>query len=295
MSATGFDVADGAVLVTIPGGLWLAGQASGSRPQKEVALRAVDSEDEVFVLDTADGPPSQRATALLARCLRDGEEVARALTVGDREALLLHLRRLTIGDRMDCVLRCPAETCGERMELGLAASSLLLAPYPDPLPTYELRVDEGGRAYAVTFRLPTAADLDIAASLARTDPASGAAAILRDCVLSASRDGVPIDARELPEPVTSALNDTMSARDPQAELELDVRCPSCGRAFSAMFDTATFFLRELEQRAVRLLQEVHALALHYHWSETEILRMSPRRRARYLELVSDAQTRAHSR
>ena len=34
--------------------------------------------------------------------------------------------------------------------------------------------------------------------------------------------------------------------------------------------------------------EVHALALHYHWSEGEILGLDVRRRRRYLELLTDA-------
>jgi hypothetical protein len=37
-----------------------------------------------------------------------------------------------------------------------------------------------------------------------------------------------------------------------------------------------------------LFEEVHALALHYHWSEREILAMAPSRRERYIALLADA-------
>ena len=80
----------------------------------------------------------------------------------------------------------------------------------------------------------------------------------------------------------------MVDRDPQAEIELDMRCPACERSFTALFDAATFVTRELEDRAAHVLREVHALALTYHWSEAEILRMPAQRRARYLELASES-------
>jgi hypothetical protein len=67
---------------------------------------------------------------------------------------------------------------------------------------------------------------------------------------------------------------------------LNLECPVCGGAFAVVFDTASFLLQELDERASRLVHEVHTLAVHYHWSERDILQMPHRRRARYLELVS---------
>lgn len=284
-----------AARVPLPGGLWRNG-ADG--PVREIALRAVGGDDEAFLLDTRDaGLPSERATALLARCLGDAgnpDEIARALTVGDREALLLHLRRLTLGDVVPCVLRCPSAACGERLELELRVSDLLLPPYAEARPTWDVALEEGGARYAVTFRLPTAADLDAAAALARSDPESGAAELRRRCVLRAERDGAAIAAGELPAGAREALGGAMAVRDPQAELELELTCPACRAEFSVVFDAAAFFLQELDERGERLLQEVHTLAWHYHWSERDILRLPARRRARYLELVADAVARTRA-
>src|SRR3954462_9481400 len=115
--------------VAIPGGVWRDDTPQTDGLVRQIALRPVGGEDEAFLLDTAEqAAPSERATALLARCLLepDADIAARALTVGDREALLLHLRRLTMGETCDCMLRCPAEQCGERMELELNVSDLLV-------------------------------------------------------------------------------------------------------------------------------------------------------------------------
>jgi hypothetical protein len=80
----------------------------------------------------------------------------------------------------------------------------------------------------------------------------------------------------------------MAEHDPQAELELDLSCPSCGAAFSVDLDAGTFLLQELDARGAQLLEDVHALAMHYHWSEPEILALPPRRRERYLDLLAAA-------
>lgn len=281
------------VRVAIPGGVWSDAAQRTDGPLRELALRPVSGEDEAFLLDTANlASPSARATALLARCLDDEagdvERTAHALTVGDREALLLQLRRLTIGETFDCVLPCPAAGCGERMELELRVANLLVPAYDDVQRTYALSTEAEGARYDVAFRLPTAADLDAVAVVARDDPARGADALLARCVCAATRDGAAVDVSALAPAAREAIADEMARRDPQAEIELELACPVCGNAFSVVFDTASFFLQELDERATRLLHDVHTLATHYHWSERDILQMPRRRRDRYLELVSES-------
>src|SRR5437870_2037317 len=120
---------ESAVTVTLPGGIW----QEGTRHQ-EACLRPLAGEDETSLLDCQDDRlPAARTTHLLARCLtRLGpweavtEEQVRRLTVGDREALLLHLRRLLQGEQLACLLTCPRPDCGEKMELELRVSDLLL-------------------------------------------------------------------------------------------------------------------------------------------------------------------------
>jgi hypothetical protein len=282
-----------AVRVELPGGIWQDELANA--PVRELAVRPVGADDEVFLLATATSTsPSQRATALLARCLADqadGEELARSLRVGDREALLLHLRRITLGDRLDCVLRCPSPDCSEQMELQLRARDLLLPPYPDVRREYEVRLETEGDTFDVVFRLPTADDLDRAAATAREDPERGARQLLEICVAHVSQNGREVAVESLPLAIRQAVSSAMAERDSQAVLELELVCPVCGCSFTQVFDTAAFFLQELDERATRLLQEVHLLAWHYHWGETEILRMPAHRRARYIEMVANAVAR----
>lgn len=283
-----------AATIKLPGGLWLDGVC-----HQGASLCPLTGDDEAFLLETGKSISlAQRATALLARCLtRLGPvtlitpDAVRDLAIGDREALLLHLRRLTLGDRLQCVLSCPELGCGEKMDLVLKVSELLLPPYSHTQERYEMTVTENGTAYRVRFRLPTGADQEAVASLAYGDPQAAADQVLRRCVesvIAEGKDGEPI--ADWPPMVARQLPATMAELDPQAELMLSLICPVCGYAFRAIFDTAAYFFQEIANRMKHLYREVHLLAFHYHWSEAEIMNMTAEKRHRYLDLLAGALT-----
>lgn len=243
----------------------------------------------------ADGAGTSRAaqvTALLAACVerigpaRPGSDAIRTLCVGDREALLLHLRRATLGDPIDCVLDCP--TCGERLDVRLSTADLLLAPYPDPMEWNEESFGVEPDRATVRFRLPTGGDQEAVAELAATAPTAAAQRVLDRCIdRVVVRDGAQAS---LDPDMGAALAQRMSELDPQAELRLDVGCPSCHGRIDTLLDTATFFLAELAGSRTSLYQEIHTLACWYHWGESEILSLTAPRRRRYLELIAARST-----
>ncbi len=280
---------DGATAVTLPRGVW-----RGATRIRDVQVGALSDAEQLAVADQAAHVlPAHAATLILERSVSspgaDGAErraFVRGLTLGDREALLLHVRRMTLGDRMDAIVSCPS--CGERLELALDASSLLVEPYADAAPDYRETIEEPGLRADFTFRLPTGADQEEAAELARRDPAAAESALVAACVSEASIDGVERPLAALPDAVIGALSAAVERLDPQAEIALDNVCPACAAHFDAIFDTTTYLLEELRTRADSLLREVHTLALHYHWSERDILALPAERRARYLDLVAGA-------
>lgn len=283
------------VPIILPGGLW----CHGVRYQ-EAELRPLVGADEAFLLEEGEMfLPAQKITALLTRCVtRIGPvtpvtpETLRSLTVGDREALLLHLRRLTLGNPMPAVLSCPYPACSEKMDLGLQVSDFLLPPYACDQEWHETTVTAHGIAYGIRFRLPTGADQEAGASLARSDPYAAAELILRRCVAQVTLDaGQGASLAEWPPPVAQQLPALMSELDPQAELVLQLTCPACRGAFSALFDTASYFFQELVGQATSFYREVHTLAFYYHWSEAEILSLTAKKRHRYLDLLAEALTK----
>lgn len=235
--------------------------------RRDAVLRAPVGADEAHLAETLGAASAaERANALLAACVvrlageRPGLEDIRALTAGDREALLLQLRAAAFGDRVLCTLACPA--CEELLDLPVAVHDLLVDAYDDVAAEYEVA---GAR-----LRLPTGGDLEAAGAAADAD--AGAKLLLGRCV----RGG---------DPGPGAVEEALARLDPQADVRLSSACPACGERVDAILDAGTLVLDELAADVDELLAEVHALARHYHWSEAEILALELPRRRRYLELL----------
>ncbi len=275
--------------VTLPNGYWIDGTHC-----RNVELRVLTGLDEEYFAEfTSTTSPVNSITALLGRCITrmDGVEEVTAdavgrLTVGDREALLLHLRRLTRGERMQCILNCPQADCNELMDIELCVSDLLQPTYQKPEPVYEDMVESVGRKFRVRFSLPTGIDQEAAALKASTDVQAGVELLLRRCV-EAVFDDEDIESKWSPE-ILKDLPIKMARLDPQAELILNLTCPICEESFSTLFDTGAYLLQEITSTSDDLYYQVHLLALHYHWSEAEILSMNISKRHRYLNLLLDS-------
>lgn len=275
--------------VTLPTGVWIDGIC-----HKTAAVRALTGSDEVFLLEVGRSLlPAARSTALLARCLtelgpvsNDKTEAIRALTVGDRYALLLHVRLLTIGNRIQGTVTCPNPDCLERMDLELKVKDLLLPPYSDSREWYEETINADQKTYEVCFRLPTGGDQEAVAKAARIDPQAAAEALLDRCLKSASNGNGPV-TKQVPAKLFAELSARMAELDPQAELILQATCPLCAYEFSTELDVSTYFFQELTDRIKHVYTEVHKLAFYYHWSENEIMNMTPTRRRVYLELLAN--------
>lgn len=264
---------------TLPHGAFFDG-----RLDREVQVRVPTGADELYVLESARSRAEQ-ITRLLERCvirLGAGEPTLAAvqsLVAGDREALLLHLRAAAFGQQLDCQLDCPV--CGEAMDLELSVHELLVPPYPDPQRDYEAVLDGGER---IRFRLPTGGDLEDAAR-SSADPERAAIGLLERCVIDAGHGAEP---RSLPGRLREELAQRLAEADPQAEVALVMSCPECGADVRAVLDAAEALFGELAADEVELYGEIHSLALHYHWSERDILALEVTSRRRYLALLADS-------
>jgi len=265
--------------LTLPSGVWY-----GEKCYRNVTIRSLCGEDELFWLELPDGwSLPQRVSALLERVVHwDGTPAGiDGLTVGDREALLLHLRRLSFGSRIECVLNCPQ--CREKLDLDLSANDLLLPPYSHPQAEYEAQLGDG---YQGCFRLPTGADQAQIAALAQVDLEAAEQALIDRCLSAVSYHDQTLE--RLPETLNAALADQMAQLDPQAELSIQMDCPICSTAFETLLDMAQFLAAEIANHSRLLNREIHTLALYYHWSEAEILHLPMRRRQTYLRLLDES-------
>src|SRR5437763_382444 len=158
--------------VTLASGLW-----RDERCLRAVRLARLDSEAQRTLVDSlAVAVPARRVSGLVTAAVEalDGVEPfglddARALTVGDRDRIVLALRAALVGDAMECVCEC---ACGETLELTVSVRVLLgnAADRPAPL--------EAGGVHAVT-----GADHERAALRALEDPDAAADELVRGCML----------------------------------------------------------------------------------------------------------------
>lgn len=187
------------------------------------------------------------------------------LPLGALNAALLSLRAAWFGRRIDAYVDC--ETCGNRLALTLDTGELLAATPA---------VDDPGWTAAVGMRLRAPCSRDLAAAAAEPDAGAAALVILRRCGLGPDIPG----SESMPE-----AEKAIEALDPGAEVTLALECDACGQRGTADLDPGTLLWEEIAAHAHTLLLAVHELARAYGWSESEILALTPRRRAAYLELV----------
>lgn len=221
-----------------------------------------------------------RAEALLALAAPQSEpDEPSALPLGERERRLLTLRLGLLGSRMNALVACPR--CGERHEVELDVNELLSACPAGPPATLAVRVND----LELTIRPLNGRDLDAAG--AAGDARAVADLLVERCVLSARRHAEPIAPAPaaLGEAERAAVGQALSEADPLANVTINIACAVCGESWTASLDTAAYLWLELHGWAQRVLREVHGLAATYGWTEDEVLRLSPWRRAAYLSLA----------
>jgi hypothetical protein len=221
-------------------------------------------------------PPSARGDALL-QAASDGEP--RPRTIGERNARLANVHARLFGSEIALLSHCPA--CGTAVQFSGDCETLSMqAPSTSLMPTHRLVVDD----HQVDFRLPDSADV-AAASMCDTEE-DFARALLQRCVLACSCGAGAIPPNQLPVSVLDALSRRMEALDPAACVSFDVDCPQCSTRWDARLDMAPLVWQKVQAAAERLLLDIDSLARAYGWTESDVLALTPTRRAAYLQMVA---------
>lgn len=222
-------------------------------------------------------PSYERALTLLATAMPETEAAElEQWSIGRRDASLLQLREILFGQQLVCVATCLH--CGTALELDFTTTDITAPPAVRDSLTFSLSTANG--EYVVALRPINTVDLRAVAN----QPHGGQ--LLRRSVVQALRNGEPCSADSLPPELSGEIAWRVETADPQAAVQLDLRCAECGYSWAATFDIASFLWSEVDYWAERTLREVHLLASSYGWSEAEILAMTPRRRQRYLDMVT---------
>lgn len=225
-----------------------------------------------------DRAPLDRALMLLSAAEPEpAQSDFSRLSIGERDGLLLALRRMTFGTTLPAYAKCRECDAILRFELDIEELERQQSPTAGSGPMV-LTAD----GFEVEFRLPTARDLE---AVSRYGSADAYGLLLERCVIEARRGEAPVAARQLPESVLAALSERMESEDPLADIPINLACDLCGHKWSPILDIGSCLWAEVEASAERIMYEVASLANLYGWSESESLAMGPARRKRYLELA----------
>jgi hypothetical protein len=156
--------------------------------------------------------------------------------------------------------------CQEHFDFPLNIGDLPVKEAGEGFPFAEVETEQG----RVRVRVPTGADQ---VALVRQGTAS-VRALLERCATLA-------DVARLSDEEIARIETALERVSPAAVTRGQARCPGCGEVQEVVLEPYACLYRES-----RLLEEVHALASAYHWSEPEILALPVHRRMQYLRLVN---------
>ena len=143
----------------LPGGLVL-----GDRRLGRAELRPLTGREEEWVAQHAATPSAQLVSKLLSACFVRLDDVAvdsemiGKLLVGDRDYLILQLRRMTLGDRFAAVFSCTA--CKRAMDVEFLAQDISVEPRPQNATYLHM-----AWATSSSYRLPNGADQEAVVDL----------------------------------------------------------------------------------------------------------------------------------
>lgn len=201
---------------------------------------------------------------------------------GERNARLAGLHAQLFGRALELLSHCPA--CGTAVQFS-ADCELLAAQAAPQLYAAPHRLEAHG--HVITFRMPDNADIAEAAAAACDGDDEEFARLLGDrCVLGCRYEGADIPVAQLPIAVLDALSAYMETLDPGASVSFALACPECATHWQAPLDVGEVLWQKLRASAEHLLLDIDTLARAYGWSEREVLRLSPLRRAAYLQMVT---------
>lgn len=267
------------VEVMLPGGLLKDGNI-----KRQAKFRPLTGRIEETLIELAMDPDRPKyVTAVLNSTLHSiGDESVDVkcvadLCVADRQYLMLRLAAMLDSELMWLKIDCAY--CDSSFDVDIRRCDLPVKESGPGYPQVSLSIKD----WVIDARVPTGADQECIAGLQSEEKAMKQ--LLQNCIqlVNGSPPGGEfinrLTAQDI-EMIDNALDDM----SPAVCNQLLVTCPECNREQLAEIDH--YALNSLD--ANLLYDEVHTLASHYHWSETDILDLPQARRRLYLRMINQS-------
>ena len=261
----------------LPGGLLLNGSLRRDLSFKPVtgALERIISESGL----TSNGL-AQQITLILSEALDTvaglavDEELVCSLCSADRDYLMQQLEAIIAPAPKWLTVSC--RSCHELMQFQFIPGSLPVKAAAEGFPETRIMLSIG----ELGIRVPNGRDEEIIAS--QTDNEDTAVDLLLSRLLTS--DDQSIDIKHLNTADKELIDQMLDNMSPQPAQAASINCPYCNHYQDITIDSYDWINRETGG----LDKEIHSLAIHYHWSEKEILALPRTRRKRYIQLIEQS-------
>jgi hypothetical protein len=205
----------------------------------------------------------------------DIEDIA-SLCVADRQYLMIQLSRLLEGDQVWRNYKC--KNCSLGFDIPIDRSVLPVKEASSTFPKAYVQL----HGKELELQVPTGLSQKLISEL---DDEDAICVLVSNCLISV--DGEPQKenfARELADEEIALIESALEQASPEVAVSVATACPECSQEQVVPFNPNSI----LEDGYSTLYHEIHSLALHYHWSEADILTLPRDRRQLYLGMVDRA-------
>lgn len=244
-------------------------------------------------VDFAQKVRPQLITQILECCTidKDGKPLDQSffldLTMSKRIECLLNIANSGDSSDMPMYLRCLNKACQQLMEIEVSMEEFTHVQQKIEDKDY---CDIKLGSETLSIRRPTGGDQLEWLRYAFADKDIAVKAMIRTLIRDEEKTLVNQE-RNIPDEWVKTIDEAMKEFDPLVNFVLSVQCPYCGKEDRHEVDLEDLLLRRLHKVQLQLLETIHFLAKHYHWSEHQIFSVPPWRRSYYLSLIEKEEDR----
>lgn len=256
---------------TLPGGYW-----DGQNLLRNYSFRSLTGQVELDIVEALADKSAQLpalVTSVLLAAIESVEgrkptrDIVHNFSVADRQFLMRKLAIMLGYDSYWFSKGCSA--CDEEFDFQITNSDFPVTSAKSGFPFVTVDISHGAR----TFRAPTGVDQEAVVNIA--DAKIAEEFLIGLCLCS--NEDLEFTTEDL-DKIEVALDDI----SPGIVTSINAECPECGAEHQIHLDPYYLMQKGLGKD---LFSEIHIIASHYHWSETEILALSRSRREVYLGLI----------
>ncbi|MEO8148095.1 MAG: hypothetical protein ABI723_10680 [Bacteroidia bacterium] len=192
---------------------------------------------------------------------------AEQIVTADRDRILAALYISLYGSKVESTISC--ESCKQLFDLDFSLNDLV--SHYESASTHNLEDGSFELEPGVRFRFPTGEDEMMINGFSQGEAEK---VLLQRCLLEGD-----------PETEKEKVELKMAEMAPVLNIEMEAHCPECNYTQQVRFDLQSFFLMKLKQERPRLINEIHRIASHYHWSQQVILDLPRSLRKQFVTLI----------